>query len=201
MFSGIQSFTKVDRDSILIFTMSNGKNLTSNNYLNIQSEDSLVRDNNGNFPTDVNQRVQVMMGAVVLQIATGPNPARPALMHSEPMAFQNNQNAVTWARQGQGTYISLKNLTRPLNPDDAKSVSGTLKILDLVGNTVDWCSTNDIFDNLGNTAQSMNIYWNGLNHTGMPVAPGVYRFVVYVNYPGASKISNAKAVIKMGITH
>jgi hypothetical protein len=199
MFTGIPSFMKFDNDSILIFTMSNGKDLTSANYINIRYEDSLVRDRAGNFPTVVNQRVPVTIDAVAFHITTGPNPARPTQMHSEPMQFEDNPNAVTWARQGQGTYISLTNLTRPSNPDDASNVSGNLQIMDVVGNTVDWCNTKDIFGNPKNSVQFIHIYWNGLNHRGMAVAPGVYRVVVMVNYPGSAKIPNSKSAIKIGI--
>jgi hypothetical protein len=202
MFAGISGFTRIEQDSILVLVMSNGKDLSTDNYINIRNEKSLIADKTGNFPTSANQRVRVTIAGVIFTMYTGPNPAHPTLNHPEPMDFKNEPNAIKWVQQGQGTVISLQNLTRPLNPDDAANVKGTLKIIDVVGNTVNWCSTENLFatvPNSGGTAPKMNLYWNGLNHEGMIVAPGVYRVVVYINYPSNAKIPNSRVISKIGI--
>ena len=33
-----------------------------------------------------------------------------------------------------------------------------------------------------------NIYWRGLNSAGLPVAPGVYRAVIYIDYASPSHV-------------
>jgi hypothetical protein len=208
MFDGIPGFTNIIGDSILVFTMSNGNNLSTDNYININTTNSLIKDAAGNFPVEANQKVQVKVIFIdVFAIFTGPNPARPTLLHQTgsfpgDMKFQHEINAMNWVRNGQGTVISLRNLARPANPVDAGKVEGTLKIIDVVGNTVNWCKTSNVFEtvpNSGGAAPSMNIYWDGLNNEGMMVAPGVYRAVLYINYPSSSKIPNIKVISKIGI--
>jgi fibro-slime domain-containing protein len=205
MFSGIHGFTSIVGDSILVFVMSNGKDLTTDNLINLRSDDSIIKDNAGNFPTVVNQRIRVTMGGITLRLVIGPNPGTPSLVHPGPLLFANEPNATTWAmKNGNGTVISIKNITRPTNSNDEYKVKGVIKILDIVGNSVNWNETGDIFTQLDNskgTAKSLDIYWNGANQSGMLVAPGIYRVVVYINYPSDSHIPNSKVVSKIGIRH
>jgi hypothetical protein len=203
MLAGIDHFERVIGDSIAIFLMSNGKDLTTDNFMNILSENRLVRDNAGNFPDDVNQKVRISFGGIVMTIFAGPNPAHPTLMHPDQLKFAHEPNAINWVRQGQGTIISIKNITRPASPDDAGKVRGVMKIIDVIGNTVNWCETSDLFGSIPNgngSTPGMNLYWNGLNERGMMVAPGVYRVVVYINYPSMAKIANVKVIAKVGIS-
>jgi hypothetical protein len=81
-------------------------------------------------------------------------------------------------------------------------VKGTLKIYDVVGNTVNWGNTDDLFHGVpdnNQTAPSFDFYWNGLNANGMKCSPGVYRVVIYIDYPGASNISDVKLIKKVGL--
>jgi hypothetical protein len=181
--------------------MKNGRNLGTGNYVNIRNN-NLIRDNAGNVPPADNQRVRVIIVVGDLfKIIIGP-PARPALDHPEPLTFAHNINARNWVQNGEGTLISLNDLSIPPNPEDARNVKAYMKIIDVVGNPVNWCETTNMFSSVpstGGTAPKMDLYWNGLNNLGMPVAPGVYRVVVYINYPESAKIPDARVVSKVGI--
>jgi fibro-slime domain-containing protein len=205
MLDGIPGFFTITSDSILVFTMDNSKDLSTNNYINLNFINSKIKDVAGNPPAEINQRVKVYVVYIdIFAIFTGPNPARPSLAHPEPLEFKHNSNAITWAKQGQGTVISLKNIPVPQNADGPKNVSASIKILDVIGNTVNWISTSDAFAGInisGGMIPEMDIYWNGLNKNGMVVAPGIYRSVLYINYPSNSKIPNVKVISKLGITH
>lgn len=202
LLNGISAFTNIFSDSIFVIIMTNGKDITTDNFFNVREERNNLRDAPGNFPDSTNQKVKVSIGGIVFRIIIGPNPARPTLLHADPMAFKHEPNAVVWAKAGQGVVISLQNLTRPQLPEDAQNVKGSIKIIDVVGNTVNWAETSDLFStipNAGGTAPALDLYWNGLNREGMPVAPGVYRVVVYINYPSRSKIADSRVITKVGI--
>jgi len=60
-----------------------------------------------------------------------------------------------------------------------------LKIYDFVGNTVNYAETSNLLKKLPSEALSgrysvydLDLFWNGFNKGGMPVAPGIYRFVL-----------------------
>jgi fibro-slime domain-containing protein len=106
------------------------------------------------------------------------------------------KNWVTTDRAG--TVISLGGIQRPDPSRTTEPVKLTLKIYDVVGNSVTWTRTDDLFKS-GTTPKEINLYWNGINKKRMKVAPGVYRAAVYVDYPPASKMQDIKSIKKIGI--
>ena len=79
-----------------------------------------------------------------------------------------------------------------------------LKIYNVVGNVVNWQGPSNILENTNTTSGSatkIDIYWNGANKKGMMVAPGVYRVVVYLDYPAtAVDLPDVRLVSKVGIS-
>jgi hypothetical protein len=131
-----------------------------------------------------------------------PNPSGPTVNRFAGyvnLQLQHNPNARNWVNSDRaGIVITIRNLVQP---EGAGKVKGTMKIYDVVGNPVTWMASNDLFGAPEmNGRTSMDIYWNGLNNQGMKVAPGIYRAVLYLDYPSSSRIGNVKGVLKLGVT-
>jgi hypothetical protein len=207
MLGGINGFYTIVSDSTLIFVMSNGQNLTNFNWMNINAATKLLRDQSGNFPSDLNQKVRVEVKNPTVTIQAGPNPAGATTKHVNDgtisFDYLKNNNARSWIKtDNAGTVIAIGNLPIPVSLSQKAAVSAYLKIYDVVGNLVNWSAAADIFHNdplSGGTLPSKDIYWNGLNKQGMKVAPGVYRTVVFFDYHGAEAIANVKLITKIGI--
>jgi hypothetical protein len=67
LLSGIANFTCIVNDSILYFRMSNRKDLSAQNWMNIETSSIVIRDKLGNTPASNNRKVPV-------QIIAGPIP-------------------------------------------------------------------------------------------------------------------------------
>ena len=211
MLSGINAFYAIgEGDSTLVFIMTNGHELTSSNWMNLNAEKLLLRDRNGNFPSSQNQKVRVEMKNPIVDARPVPNPSGPTTKHVSDgtIVFVNNPSAIDWVKEDHGgTVISLRNLPVPADMEQRKKVTGYLKIYDVIGNVVNWASSAengqaDIFGNLlsgTQTATEVDLYWNGLNKRGMKVAPGVYRAVVYIDYHGVENNKNVRLTTKVGI--
>lgn len=208
MLNGINSFYNIVNDSILIFVMINGHNLTNANWMNIQADNLPLCDKNGNFPTIQNQKVRVeIFNNQIVKIQVGPNPAGPTTKRVPDgmiyFDYQHNSAALSWIKADRaGTVITFGNLPVPGQASQKAAVTAYLKIYDVVGNLVNWSTARNIFENdpvTGGIVPQKNIYWNGLNKEGMKVAPGVYRTVVYIDYHGAGGIRNVKMITKIGI--
>jgi fibro-slime domain-containing protein len=210
LIAGIPNFTRVVADSVLVFSMSNRRNLTFDNWMNIRAASGFLRDRRGNFPDTVNRRVRVDI-IPALEINTFPNPSRVTLRRVQGDSIlvelvQPNQKSRVkeWVLSDKaGTVISLNGLVvPPVRPDHARDqVKLTLKIYDVAGNSVTWLSTDDLFKT-GPDQQApseINLYWNGMNKKGMRSAPGVYRAVMYVDYPAESAIRDIRTIRKIGI--
>jgi hypothetical protein len=112
------------------------------------------------------------------------------------------QSAVlrTVQKEGKGSVIAIEGLRVPLT--NAGPVKLTMKIYDVNGNSVNWINHPDVF--MGRTPSSSSsayLFWNGFNQKGMKVAPGVYRVVVYVDYPASSNIRDFRKIVLLGIRH
>ncbi|MBN2035483.1 MAG: fibro-slime domain-containing protein [Chitinispirillaceae bacterium] len=210
LLAGISSFTRIAADSIIYFAMSNAKNLTSDNWMNIRAGSRYLRDPCGNFPEPVNRRVRVEV-VPILNINTFPNPSGVTrkripsdAIHIEKVPVNGKSEVKKWVLDDKaGTVISLVGLlVPPVRPDNSRDpVTLQLKIYDVVGNSVTWTTYHDIF-NMGpdqKAPSEINLYWNGINKNGMRVAPGVYRAVLYIDYSTASKIKDIRTVKKIGI--
>jgi hypothetical protein len=210
LIAGIPSFTNVVADSILVFTMSNRRNLTSDNWMNIRAASRLLRDNAGNFPDTVNKRVRVDV-IPAFAINTFPNPSSVTVRRVQgdsilvELVRPNQKSDVKkWVVTDKaGTVISLNGLVvPPLRPDNSREpVKLRLKVYDVVGNSVTWLSTDDLFKTGPDqqTPSEINLYWNGLNKKGMRSAPGIYRAVIYIDYPSGSTIKDIRTCVKIGL--
>ena len=197
MLTGIPNYARIINDSVLVFGMSNGNDLTSSNWVNIKINQ--IQDRNGNVTPADNKKVRVVIEGMIVTIKAYPNPSGPTVARSPEytnLQFTHNPNARTWVDiDHSGIVITIGNLTPPEN---GGKVKGWLKIYDAVGNSVNWMKSDDIFATL-NGQSYMDIYWNGLNSQGMKVAPGIYRAVVYIDYPSFSNVRDVKVVKKIGV--
>ena len=183
----ITTFDSNQPDSILFFTMRNGQNLTDANYLNIIAADSTIADAVGNFPTDLNRKARVELAGSVYSLQVFPNPGRGTFNHVAPgvINLRAEPSAPAWVQNDHAGFVFQISGVKLLPPGSG-TVKAALKIYDAIGNLVNFASTDDFLANLSETASSVTnvpIYWNGSNQKQMLVAPGLYRAVVYIDYP------------------
>jgi len=208
MFSNIPRFNGNQPDSVLFFTMSNGHNLTDTNYMNILTPDPLIQDQYGNVPPPRNHRCRVTLTGVAINLTVFPNPARGTFMHrtqsgnngeidlfDQPAAQQWVQN------DNAGFVLYLQGVQWP--PAGAGYVGAKLAIYDAFANLVNFAQTNNLLKNSQQGSSSLttvSIYWNGANHRGMLVAPGIYRAVLSITYPANSLgYNNARLHTTLGV--
>jgi fibro-slime domain-containing protein len=209
LLAGIPSFTAIRNDSILVFSMFNRRILTAENWMNIRAVSRYLCDKAGNFPDTQNRRVRVEV-VPAFDISTFPNPSgvtlkrvRESSILVEIVRPGQKSEVENWVKTDKaGTIISLKGLIAPPpRPDNSSEpVRLRLKIYDVAGNSVTWLSIDDLFKVKDLQAPSaINLYWNGLNKKGMRSAPGVYRAVIYIDYPALSGINDISASLKIGL--
>ena len=211
MLLGINGFYAIVNDSVLVFVMKNGRNLTNSNLMNIITVNVPVADQFGNVPIDKNRKVRVEVNGPTpnVKIQVGPNPAGVTTRHypdgSIYFDYNSNKDARSWIQSEKaGTLITIGNLPVPVQANNKEAVSAYLNIYDIVGNMVNWSTGRNIFASdpvSGGTILVKDIYWNGLNKGGMKVAPGIYRTELYIDYHGAENLKNVKLITKIGITH
>ncbi|MBN1759825.1 MAG: fibro-slime domain-containing protein [Chitinispirillaceae bacterium] len=162
------------------------------------------RADSPNLPEFTNQLVPIDIIGAPPVITIAPNPSRPTASHVKPgtIKLEHTVDAKRWAyEEGGGVLIritlSLPNIEtlRQQNPtlseDSLLSIikniklPAFLKIYDFVGNTVNYAETSNLLKKLPSEALSgrysvydLDLFWNGFNKGGMPVAPGIYRFVL-----------------------
>ncbi|MGB7567937.1 MAG: hypothetical protein WBM07_08760, partial [Chitinivibrionales bacterium] len=188
ILNGINGFYSVSSDGKTVyFYMSNGKDLTSEYYISLKSDSSLIVDLSRalNDPAKTNQKVQVKVISNAPNVLTvGPNPAVPSYAHPGDLTldYNYNYNARQWAVDGNGTLLSF-DVAVSTNSND--KITGYIKIYDVVGNLV--CGAGDNGTNLiqsswigSGTVQHYYIYWNGLNARKTKAAPGVYSAILYL---------------------
>ncbi len=212
LLDSIADFFQVSPDGMTVtFYMSNGKDLTSRDYL------SLVSDTVGkpitdlsplvNSPIFANQKVEVTVKSEPARaIVVVPNPSGPTFNREGPgvlnLAYQ--PNARTWVRQdGAGTVLTFK-----LAPATGQKITGYLMIYDVVGNLVNSAQaqngiTPPSWVSSDSSAYDFDIYWNGSNSRGMKVAPGVYQTMLYLKYEDlasgssrTSKLTGAVGIVR-----
>ena len=213
MFAGITYFTNRQQvDSILYFPMTNNRDLTDKNYLNIRTPNPTLRDNRvnytgahyGNYPDSMNQKVRVELDGNVVTINVNPNPSPSTYRHvtNGEIQLSNNSEAARWVRNEHAGVVITVSTVR--FPPDGTTLNAYLKIYDVVGNVVNWQGPSNILENNSTTsgsAANIDIYWNGANKKGMLVAPGIYRVVVYLDYPAnAVNLPDVRLVSKIGIS-
>ncbi len=208
MFSNIVGFNSNQPDSVLFFTMTNGANLTDTNYVNIVTPNCLIQDQYGNVPPEDNHRCRVAITGNAISLVAFPNPSRGTYKH--PTSSGNNGDidlfdqpqASQWVqRDNAGFVLQLQGVNWP--QIGTGNVGAHLEIYDIVGNLVNSAQTDNLLKNSvqGNSnSTSVSIYWNGGNHKGMLLAPGVYRAVVYITYPANTlNYKNARLITKLGV--
>ena len=83
-----------------------------------------------------------------------------------------------------------------------------LKIYDIAGNLVQSADQPNIISTIDQSFReagklfTVYIYWNGSNRQGMPVSPGFYRTVIYVDYEfnGDPAFEDSRSIVNVGIT-
>ena len=183
-----------------VFTMSNGNDLTSNDFLNLDSLTKYVIDLAGNKPNDNNQRVRVtVLGDISGPVTPVPNPSRPTTRRENPGVFHiaNNSSAINWVREdNSGTALTFHFVI----PDmQTTGVECAIKIYDAAGNIVQSGDEKNFLGTfkdqqalVGQDVASAAVYWNGTNGQGMVVAPGVYRTAVFIHYWSKASSSSTK---------
>jgi hypothetical protein len=95
-------------------------------------------------------------------------------------------------------------LTIPEEGND-RAVTAYVRIYDIVGNLVQSADQLDLLSSVANVDRlsgheiDFNIYWGGQNIDGLPVAPGVYRAVVYIDY-ASPKYADTRLSTNVGIS-
>jgi hypothetical protein len=191
MFSGIKSFASISSDGKTVtFYMDNGtdttEDLTAQYLISLKSDSSKIVDlaSQPNAPSKINQKTQVQIVSHTPNIViVAPNPAAPSNVHPGNLDISYNANALQWAQTDGGVALDFK---VPATSDSSNSITGYIKIFDVIGNLV--CEAGDNKTNLLKSAnfsgkssvQDYYIYWNGLNAKQRKVAPGIYRAILYL---------------------
>jgi hypothetical protein len=175
----ISSFTKAVDDSMLEFEMTNGYDLTTDNYFVIRaSPGEIYGFPEGASPSAINTpvRVDVITQAAPSHIYVVSSPSRPTCKREAPGVFRavNNPQGRTWVRQdAAGVVITFQTVTTAINS------SIEVEIFDSFGASVASNKSAGI-DYLGNIAPfsrsaiNIDIYWNGTDPNGNYVHEGAY---------------------------
>ena len=190
----ITSFSRVVNDSTLEFVMSNGRDLTTNDYLNINTSSNQIYDNRsrttggtGVPPVEDNQKVQVKVinntpnKIIAVPNPSGPNFTRPG-QYPGKFSFVNNPLAREWVRKDRSGTVITFDLSPPKVAGER--IDAHCNIFDVVGNVVAQADTSIGYNPAQDTATTIqyNAYWNGSNSRNMRVAPGLYSTLVYLEY-------------------
>jgi len=111
-------------------------------------------------------------------------------------AFHNPQAIEHIRNGGGGAVFRVSGIYVPQNSagNGPGAIKCQVKVYDLAGNLVSSGKEENIFsasrqeavsDRAGNYAD-MDLFWSGFNSKGMKAAPGTYRIVVMISYPGSS---------------
>jgi fibro-slime domain-containing protein len=200
-FTGIEYLKSVRQDAVE-FNISNGFDLSSQHFLNINAQGAKVTDKTGtrNPPELENRKVRVQVkNRVSEELIVIPNPTSPTFKRIKAgvLSAEHESMARQWVLQDNGgTVLSFKIVI----PDEGY-VNVYLKIHDIAGNLVASAKNDDLASDLpkGLSGYQIDFYWNGSNSFGMKVAPGVYKTIVYVNYT-SSKYKDFNIMNTIGIT-
>jgi hypothetical protein len=183
--------------SVITFYMKNGKDLNTRHFLSIATASNIITDNltPPNAPADDNhkQRVEIIQPKPTPPTAnySFPTPSVPTLKHVAAGVFElkNEPSARAWVNSELAGSIVSFDVPNP-NADTSnhtmspQTVRAYMKIYDMIGNPVQSMTNSDFLQGLtpGVRRYTIDIYWNGTNSGGMMVAPGVYRYVIYLDY-------------------
>ncbi|MCU0608893.1 MAG: hypothetical protein MUF22_03885, partial [Chitinispirillaceae bacterium] len=200
------------KDNQIIFTMSNGEDLTSQYFFSFDTTGGgYVADMASEVtpaPGNRLERVKVVgdPGAVIV---IGPNPMLPTVRRkpSGVLDVRNEPEASKWVTQDRSGAVMKFDFKAPTYQDARNGgvkVRVAIKIYDLAGNLVQSSKNDDFAPGETNSITKATVYWNGTNGRGMAAAPGVYRVVAFVNYwdngSGASRsYTDTKHITKVGV--
>jgi fibro-slime domain-containing protein len=108
----------------------------------------------------------------------------------------NNPNAIEHIRAGGGGAVFQVPVYIARDPNNPNALPDKIKcqvkVYDLAGNLVSSGSEGDVLNVPrsnwaidGATYSKMDMFWSGYNSKGMKAAPGTYRIVVQISYPGS----------------
>ncbi|MCX7727340.1 MAG: hypothetical protein N2053_10895, partial [Chitinispirillaceae bacterium] len=205
MLVGIENMQAVREGEIEFLTL-NGVDIAPRHYVSIKviitnEGDTTAyitdRAKDPNLPEYNNQKVRVFIkGPAPEKVHIAPNPSRPTGAHTKPgeLEVKHNPEAKYWvSREKAGV---LMRFTIKLPESDTIKISCMVKVYDMVGNPVISASHPNILKTLPPEAlrgsvsvYDIDLYWNGCNKLGMPVAPGLYKVFVYLdsNHPEYKK--------------
>ncbi|MBN1308533.1 MAG: fibro-slime domain-containing protein [Chitinispirillaceae bacterium] len=179
-------------DSTLIFTMSNGQDLSPSHLMNLEVLPPLLQDQKFNEPHLENVMRRVKLVGQVDSLKIAPNPTRADFSHIGPgtVTLKHSDEHWQWARRSEGALIRV---TVTLDTTMGASMSAGLKIYDVIGNLVNYAYEADFMYYLKNVCKCLDnqkeasvyildLYWNGSNRSGMKVSPGIYKVVFYLDY-------------------
>lgn len=210
MLDSIDNLARVVNDSIIEFRMENGKDLSTSHWLNINMTNAQVRMTDGtdqtNNPHVDNRKVQVLpVSPVNPPLIPFPNPSAPTFRREPPGYLSAGHKPVArqWVRDDESGVVLNFPLPIPGTSED-RTIKVYFKIYDAVGNLVNSTTHDDLLATIDATAlgtsstYNIDLYWNLSNAQGMPVAPGTYRVVVYVDY-SSPKYEDTRMYTNVGV--
>jgi len=155
----------------------------------------VVADPGLDHPQPDNRKVPVILeGDMGLHLTALPNPANNETRYpgAPPGTFSagyapNARLLVQTA--GYGGIVTTLTFTKP---PEGTTVRLSRVIYDITGNVVAKASA-DLLQSaidggldVSNTTLSIDVYWNCFNGAGMPVAPGIYREIMMLDYSASN---------------
>ncbi|MBN1576108.1 MAG: fibro-slime domain-containing protein [Chitinispirillaceae bacterium] len=200
MLVGIENLQSTG-DGELTFLTLNGVDIAPRHFVSIRmvvtdSGDTIAyitdRADQPNLPEYENQKVRVTIeGPAPQKIEVAPNPSRPTAAHvpAGVLTADYYPDAKRWVYEEKAGVLMRFTMTLP-PPEDLGSSNikskCILKIYDFAGNPVHSAVTDNFYNKLPKNVRSgsvsvydIDLYWNGINKARVPVAPGIYRAVVY----------------------
>jgi fibro-slime domain-containing protein len=190
---------------IVNITMTNGYDISALNFFSIRTDSSQITDtsSNVNKPAVNNHLVRVeVISEIPEKLLIGPNPSKPTTAREKlgELHFNHQSKARSWvANDNAGTVINFMVDVS----DSVLTISGYLRIYDVVGNPVQYQANDDILKGLGwqtgSGIHNYDIYWNQTNAKGMKVAPGNYFTVVYLTIHYLTSTDHKKFTGTVGV--
>jgi len=185
--------------------MTNGYDISALNFFSIRTDSSQITDtsSNVNKPAVNNHFVRVeVISEIPEKLLIGPNPSKPTTAREKlgELHFNHQSKARSWvANDNAGTVINFMVDVS----DSVLTISGYLRIYDVVGNPVQYQANDDILKGLGwqtgSGIHNYDIYWNQTNAKGMKVAPGNYFTVVYLTIHYLTSTDHKKFTGTVGV--
>jgi fibro-slime domain-containing protein len=189
--------------SVVEIRMTNGRLLSTSNYINIRAETRSISDVPGNFPDTNNVKVKVEVINDIITVVPVPIPTVAAFTHTKPgeMKIEHDPLALEYAKNNQGIAFQI-NIPFP-EVSNGEKLGCTFKVYDHVGNLVFTQEEENIVPvavrslKVDRENYQLDIYWNGSNKQGKAVSPGIYRVVFYFSYSMNPK-NNTRIMMNIG---